>query len=286
MTMGLVPNGAKAGGQSRQWLRHAALSAGAIIIVAPFVWAMAISIRPPEEIFTRGLQLLPHSLAIARNYGKALTQMPLLHFLANGLFVCAAILIGQLVVLLPCSYALAKLDFAGRKALFALVVVGLMVPATALSLPLFLLVSAAGLIDSYAGLVLPWTISCLGIFLLRQVFAKVPDEIVEAARLDGLGEIEILIRIMLPMALPAVGAFSIFSFVRHWNDLLWPSVVVRSLDKATPPYGVMLFQSEEAGSDYGALMAGTVIIALPMIIAFVAAHKRFIDGVSLGGARR
>lgn len=268
-----------------QWLRHLALSAGAIVIVAPFVWAMAISVRPPEDIFTRELQLLPHSFAIARNYGKALTQMPLLHFLANGLLVCTAILICQLVVLLPCSYALAKLDFPGRKTLFALVIVGLMVPATALSLPLFLLVSAAGLIDSFAGLVLPWTISCLGIFLLRQVFARIPDEIVEAARLDGVSEIGILIRIMLPMALPAIGAFSIFSFVRHWNDLLWPSVVVRSIEKATPPYGVMLFQSDEAGSDYGALMAGTVIIALPMIVAFVAAHKRFIDGVSLGGAR-
>jgi multiple sugar transport system permease protein len=266
-------------------LRHLVLCTGAILILAPFVWAIAISVRAPEEIFTPSLQLLPSSWAAARNYGLALTQMPLLLFLWNGLVVCSAILVCQLVVMVPCSYALAKLEFPGRKTLFALVIIGMTIPSTVLSLPLFLMISKAGAIDSYAALVMPWSISVLGIFLVRQVFMKVPDEIIEAARLDGLSESGILIRIMLPMAMPAIGAFSIFSFVRHWNDLLWPSVVVRSVNMATPPYGVMLFQSEEAGSDFGALMAGAVIIALPMIIAFLVAQKRFMQGVSLGAAR-
>jgi multiple sugar transport system permease protein len=265
-------------------LRHLALCTGALLILAPFVWAIAISVRPPDEIITQDLHLLPRSFAAARNYGLALTQMPLLRFLCNGLVVCSAILVCQLVVLVPCSYALAKLSFPGRKTLFALVIIGMMVPPTVLALPLFVMVSGAGLIDSYAALVLPWTVSVLGIFLVRQVFMKVPNEIIEAARLDGLGEEEILLRIMLPMAMPAIGAFSIFSFVLHWNDLLWPSVVVRSLAMATPPYGVMLFQSEEAGSDYGALMAGAVIVAAPMILAFLLAQKRFMQGVSLGAA--
>lgn len=264
--------------------RHLVLCTGALLIVAPFVWAIAVSVRAPEEIFTQDLHLLPRSWAAARNYGLALTQMPLMLFLWNGLIVCTAILFCQLVVLVPCSYALAKLTFPGRKMLFALVIIGMLVPPTVLSLPLFVMVSSARLIDSYAALVLPWSVSVLGIFLVRQVFMKVPNEIIEAARLDGLGEGEILLRIMLPMAAPAIAAFSIFSFVRHWNDLLWPSVVVRSVGMATPPYGVMLFQSEEAGSDYGALMAGAVVIAIPMIIAFFIAQKRFLQGVSLGAA--
>lgn len=264
--------------------RHLVLCTGALLIVAPFVWAIAVSVRAPEEIFTQDLHLLPRSWAAARNYGLALTQMPLMLFLWNGLVVCTAILFCQLVVLVPCSYALAKLTFPGREMLFALVIIGMLVPPTVLSLPLFVMVSSARLIDSYAALVLPWSVSVLGIFLVRQVFMKVPNEIIEAARLDGLGEGEILLRIMLPMAAPATAAFSVFSFVRHWNDLLWPSVVVRSVGMATPPYGVMLFQSEEAGSDYGALMAGAVVIAIPMIIAFIIAQKRFLQGVSLGAA--
>jgi len=265
--------------------RHTFLALGAMFIVLPFVWAVAISVRAPEEIFTQELRLLPSTWAAARNYGMALSQMPLLLFLWNGLVVCAGILVCQLVVLLPCSYALAKLEFPGKKALFALVILGMMIPSTVLSLPLFVLTSTLKIVDTYAALILPWTISVLGIFLLRQVFKKVPNEIVEAARLDGLSEASILLRIMLPIAMPAVGAFSIFSFVRHWNDLLWPSVVVRSVEMATPPYGVMMFQSEEAGSDFGALMAGAVIIAAPMIIAFLVAQRRFIEGVSLGASR-
>lgn len=266
-------------------LRHFVLLTGSLIVLLPFLWAIAISLRPPNEIFTQELQILPQSFDAARNYGLALTRMPLGTFLLNGFIVCCGILSCQLLVMIPCAYALAKLHFTGRKTLFALVILGLMVPATALSLPLFLLVNSLKLVDSFGGLILPWSISVFGIFLLRQVFAKVPNDMIEAARLDGLGEFQILFMVMIPIAMPAIGAFCIYSFVHHWNDLLWPSIVTRSINMATPPYGVMLFQSDEAGSDYGALMAGTVIIAAPMIAAFLLFQKRFIDGMSLSAAK-
>jgi len=262
-------------------LRHLILIAGALFILAPFLWAFSISLRPPEEIFTAQLRLLPDHLAFERNYRVALTQMPLLRFLLNGLVVCSGILICQLLIMVPCAYALAKLKFAGRSLLLGLVLIALAIPTTALSLPLFILASKAQLIDSYGGLIAPWTISAFGIFLMRQVFSRVPDDVIEAARLDGLSEFEILLTIMLPLVWPAIGAFSIYSFAHHWNDLLWPSVVTRSVSMATPPYGVMLFQSDEAGSDYGALMAGALLIMTPMVVIFMLAREKFIAGMSL-----
>ncbi len=266
-------------------LRHLLLIAGALFILAPFLWAFSISLRPPEEIFSAQLRLLPDHLAFVRNYRLALTQMPLLRFLLNGLVVCSGILICQLLIMVPCAYALAKLRFSGRSLLLGLVLLALVIPTTALTLPLFILASKAQLIDSYAGLIVPWTISAFGIFVMRQVFSRVSDDVIEAARLDGLDEFEILLTIMLPLVWPAIGAFSIYSFAHHWNDLLWPSVVTRSVGMATPPYGVMLFQSDEAGSDYGALMAGALLIMTPMVVIFMLAREKFIAGLSLASTK-
>lgn len=263
------------------FLRHIILVLGVLFIIAPFIWAFLVSLRPPEEIFTSQLQFLPSHWAFERNYRLALTQMPLLRFLLNGFVVCLGILICQLLIMVPCAYALAKLDFIGKSLLFKLIILGLVVPTTALTLPLFIFVSQAHLVDTYAGLIMPWSISTFGIFLMRQVFSRMPNDVIEAARLDGMDEFEILTTMMLPRVLPAIGAFSIYSFAHHWNDLLWPSIVTRSIHMATPPYGVMLFQSDEAGSDYGALMAGALVIMAPMTVIYLLAREKFMTGMSL-----
>ena len=141
------------------------------------------------------------------------------------------------------------------------------------------------LLDSYAALVLPFTISVFGIFLMRQFFRTVPDDLIHAARLDGMGELEIVWRVMLPTAMPALLAFSIFSVVWHWNDYFWPLLVINSPHLATPPLGTMFFRNEEAGSAFGPLMAGTVLITAPLVLLFVVAQKRFIEGVTLTGVK-
>ena len=253
----------------------------AAFALLPFVWMVSLSLKPPEEIFQPDFHLWPTAFHGVENYRAALTAAPMFRFLLNGLLVCAAIFALQLLVCIPCAYALAKLRFHGRDTLFSAVLVALLLPAQALAIPHFVLLHVFGLLDTYAALILPWAISTFGIFLLRQFFRSIPDEIIHAARLDGLGEFEIIWRIMIPMTVPALAAFGIFSVVAHWNDLFWPLIAVRSAEISTPALGILLFRDDEAGQFLGPLMAGAVIIVAPLLLAFLIAQRRFIDGLAV-----
>lgn len=260
--------------------RHALLVVSAAFALLPFVWMISLSLKPPDEIFQPDFHLWPNTFHGVENYRVALTAAPMLRFLFNGFFVCVVIFALQLVICVPCAYALAKLRFRGRDTLFSAVLVGLIVPPQALAIPHFVLLYVFGLLDTYAALILPWIISAFGIFLLRQFFRTIPDEIIHAARLDGLGEFEIIWRIMMPMSAPALAAFGIFSVVAHWNDLFWPLIAVRSEDISTPALGILLFRDDEAGQFLGPLMAGATIIVAPLLLAFLFAQRRFIDGLA------
>jgi multiple sugar transport system permease protein len=266
-------------------VRHALLWLGLVVMLTPFVWMISTSLKPPNEIFSTHLTLLPNKWFAVENYGSAFTKVPLLRYLLNGVIVTAGIFALQLVVSLPAAYALAKLRFRGRDVLFAMVLVGLMIPAQAPAIPRYVMLYQVGLLDSYAALIIPFVFSAFGIFLMRQFFRTVPDDLMNAARIDGLGEFEILWRIMLPQALPAMLAFGVISIVTHWNDFFWPLVVIQTGDLATPPLGTLFFRNEEAGSDFGPLMAGTVVITAPLVLLFLAAQRRFIEGVTLTGMK-
>jgi multiple sugar transport system permease protein len=261
--------------------RHAFLILTAAFALLPFFWMVSLSLKPPEEIFQADFHFWPTVFHGVENYRVALTAAPMFRFLLNGLLVCAAIFALQLLVCIPCAYALAKLRFRGRDTLFSAVLVGLLLPPQALAIPHFVLLNVFGLLDTYAALILPWVISTFGIFLLRQFFRSIPDEIIHAARLDGLGEFEIIWRIMIPMTAPALAAFGIFSVVAHWNDLFWPLIAVRREEISTPALGILLFRDDEAGQFFGPLMAGAVIIVAPLLVAFLIAQRRFIDGLAV-----
>jgi multiple sugar transport system permease protein len=261
--------------------RHAILILTTAFALLPFLWMVSLSLKPPEEIFQADFHLWPTAFHGVENYRVALTAAPMFRFLLNGLLVCAAIFALQLLVCIPCAYALAKLRFRGRDTLFSAVLVGLLLPPQALAIPHFVMLNVFGLLDTYAALILPWAISTFGIFLLRQFFRSIPDEIIHAARLDGLGEFEIIWRIMIPMAAPALAAFGIFSVVAHWNDLFWPLIAVRREEISTPALGILLFRDDEAGQFLGPLMAGAVIIVAPLLLAFLIAQRRFIDGLAV-----
>ena len=266
-------------------LRHVVLLAGLTIVLAPFVWMVSTSLKPPNEIFSTKLSLLPTNWAAIENYRDAFAKVPLLRYLLNGAIVTGGIFFLQLLVALPCAYALAKLRFKGRDILFIMVLIGLMIPTQAPAIPRYVMLYQVGLLDTYAALILPFVFSAFGIFLMRQFFRTVPDDLMHAARLDGLGEFEILWRIMLPQAMPAMLAFGVISIVTHWNDFFWPLIVIQTGDLATPPLGTLFFRNEEAGSDFGPLMAGTVVITAPLVLLFLAAQRRFIEGVTLSGIK-
>ncbi|ODT16807.1 MAG: sugar ABC transporter permease [Hyphomicrobium sp. SCN 65-11] len=266
-------------------LRHAVLLGAAAIVLLPFIWMIVTSLKPQSEIFLSEIRWWPERLHAVENYTKAFERAPLGRFLLNGLIVTVAIFVLQALIALPAAYALAKLRFWGREVVFALVLFCILIPPQAIAVPVFLLFHHIGILDTYAALILPFTISAFGIFLMRQFFLTVPDDLVDAARMDGISEFGIVWRVMLPTAIPALTAFGIFSIVAHWNDYFWPLIAVNSKELFTPPVGVATFRNEEAGTDYGPLMAAATIIIAPLIIAFLLAQRRFIEGITFTGMK-
>jgi multiple sugar transport system permease protein len=241
--------------------------------------------RPQAEVFESIFGLLPRRFAGQENYSYALSKAPLLRFMLNGVIVCLGILVVQLLVAIPCAYALAKLRFPGRTAMFVLVLLGLCIPIQVPALPLYIALAELGLLNTYFAMMVPFFLSVFAIFLFRQFFRGYPDEIIHAARLDGVSEIEIVWRIVAPSAKPAIAAFAVFSIVAHWNDLYWPLIVITETRLAPPPLGMMYFSDAETGSNYGALTAGATIITAPLIIAFLLARRRFVQGITMTGIK-
>jgi multiple sugar transport system permease protein len=266
-------------------LVHAFLLAGAAFVLLPFVWMLVTSIKPPDEIFTATLRLWPRHLNAVENYTRALTSAPLLRFALNGLIVCAGILVVQLMVAIPCAYALAKLRFPGRNVLFVLTLLALAIPVQVPALPLYIALADIGLLNTYVSMMVPFFLSVFAIFLLRQFFKGFPDDILQAARLDGMSELEIVWRIVVPSAWPAIAAFAVFSFVAHWNDLYWPLIVISDVHLAPPPLGMLFFSDAETGSNYGALTAAATILTAPLVIAFLLARRQFIAGITMTGVK-
>lgn len=266
-------------------MRHALLIGGALLMLAPFIWMISTASKPQTEIFSSNVHLIPETFALWDNLRTAFAKADLWRFLLNGLIVTVSIFVLQVLAALPAAYALAKLRFLGRDTLFALVVFGILIPPQATAIPVFLMLHKVGLLDSYAAMILPFSVSVFGIFLMRQFFMTVPDDLIDAARMDGMSEFGIVWRVMLPAAIPALTAFGIFSVVAHWNDYFWPLIVINSPHLGTPPLGVANFRNNEAGTDYGPLMAAAIVIIAPLVIAFLLAQRRFIQGITLTGLK-
>ena len=266
-------------------LRHVVLMTLAVVIGAPFVWMVLCSFKTQSEILSAEIRLISHTWAAVENYTAALTRVPMLRFLLNGVIVTLVIFLLQVLVNLPAAYALAKLRFRGRSAFLGLVLLCLLIPVHATAIPTYIMFYKAGLLNTYASLILPFTISVFGIFLMRQFFMTVPDDLIDAARVDGMSEIGIVWRVMLPTAVPALVAFGIFSVVAHWNDYFWPLIVVADQALYTPPLGVAFFRLNDQGTSYGPLMAAATISIAPLVIAFLLAQRRFIEGITLTGMK-
>ncbi|RWF48078.1 MAG: carbohydrate ABC transporter permease [Mesorhizobium sp.] len=266
-------------------IRFALLSLGALMILAPYIFMISTAGKTQSDIFTSSLSLIPEHFYFAENFAKAFAKVPMATLLWNGVIVCGLIFFFQVLVAIPCAYAMAKLKFRAARLMMVLVMLGLLVPIHATALPLYVAFDRMSLLNSYTSLVAPFTISVFAIFMFLQFFRAMPDDLIHAARLDGMSELGIVARVIVPNAWPAVTAFAIFSVVAHWNDLYWPLIVVSKQAYATPPLGLMYFRAAEAGDDYGALMAATLIITLPLVVAFLFAQKRFVEGITMTGLK-
>jgi multiple sugar transport system permease protein len=261
------------------------LSIVALLMLAPYIWMLSVSIKPQEEVFKASLALWPENPSLILNYGKVLRTIPIWTYIVNGVIVCAGILFFQILFAAPAAYALAKLQFRGREFLFAFVILGLLVPYQTTAMPLYIGFHQTGLLNSYSALIAPFICSVFAIFMFRQFFRAIPDDLINAARLDGMGEFSIVWRVIMPNAWPAATAFGIFSVVAHWNDLFWPLIVIQKGSLYTPAMGILAFRSVEGGEDYGVLMAAAVLVTAPLVLAFLFAQRRFIEGITMTGLK-
>ena len=257
---------------------------GAWIMVFPFIWMISSSLKPTDEVYDSDFSIIPKTFKGFENYYGVLFDQPYLIFLMNSLIVCIGILVVQLLTAIPAAYALAKLKFRGSAILFGTVIASLTIPINVTSIPIYIGLVKVGLLDTYVSMMFPFFISVFAIFLFRQFFRGFPDSIIQAARIDGFTEIEIILRLILPSAVPAIAAFSVFSFVSHWNDLYWPLIVVQSQDKMTATLSMMQYQSS-FDTDYGRTFASATVVTAPMVIAFLFARRLFISGITMTGVK-
>lgn len=256
---------------------------GAIVTISPLVWNLLSSFKPTGEIVS-SRNWWPEAFTFD-NFVLLLTNAEFPRYFLNSAVVSIAIVLGNIILCSAVGYALAKLEFPGRKVVFAAVLVTFMVPSLVLFVPLFVTVAGMGLTNTYPGLILPFLITPLGVFVMRQFISQLPDELLEASRIDGAGEGTIFFRIVFPLCGPAVATVGILSFVSSWNNLLWPLVVAQTTDMYTLPVALTTLSQTEGALSYGPLLAGSLMTILPIILIFVFFQKYFIAGIASTGIK-
>jgi multiple sugar transport system permease protein len=282
-TMDAEPQPAEPGPRRANWV-YVVLAVGLLITLAPFLWMLLGSFKPEAELQRVPPTWWPETPTLG-NYRELFDRLDFPRFFANSVLVAVAVTAGNLVFCSMVGYALAKLDFAGKRLLFGLVLGMLMVPGVVTFVPLFVLVSNLGLVNTYPGLILPFLVTPLGVFLMRQFIMGLPDELIEAARIDGAGEWRIFYRVILPLCGPPLATLGILTFLHSWNNFLWPLVVAQSEDKYTLPVALALYSVGQNATRYGLLMAGAVVIIIPVVALFIALQRYFVQSVATTGIK-
>jgi multiple sugar transport system permease protein len=254
---------------------------GGLGMVFPFVWMVVSSLKSASEIYS--LSLVPPNPSLA-NYREVLDETPFVRWFANSLLVALITTASVAFFDSLVGYVLAKFRFPGRQVIFVVILSTLMVPTEMLVIPWYVLAINMHWTDSYWGIMFPGVISAFGIFLMRQFFMGVPDDLLDAARLDGFSEFRIFWKIALPLVKPALAALCIFTFLGNWNAYIWPLIVVRSEEMRTLPVGVAFFSSE-AGSAFHLIMAAAAMATIPVILVFIVFQRQIIKGIALTGVK-
>jgi len=271
----------RARGDPRVVLSYLILAAGSLVVAFPFFWMVASSLKPLAEIFD--VRFLPTQPTI-ENYAEVLTRTQFPMWFANSLIIAAITTVSVAFFDALVGYALAKLQFPGRGIIFVLILATLMIPTEMLVIPWYIMSSANGWINTYWGIMFPGLITAFGIFLIRQFMSGVPDELLDAGRIDGVGEFGLFWRIALPQVKPAMAALCIFTFLGNWNAFLWPMIVIQTPNMRTLPVGLALF-SGEAGSSWNLIMAGSALAIIPVLLVFLVLQRQIIEGIVLTGLR-
>jgi multiple sugar transport system permease protein len=282
-----APTGRRSEGRVRKPLLYVIASLGLLVMAAPLLWMALSAFKTKKDLTASPPVWLPSQWTLS-NFSQLLDQLDMPRYFMNSLIVAVLVTVCNLLFCSMVGYALAKLDFTGRSRVFGVVLIALMVPGNLLILPLYVLMNKLSLIDTYAGLVLPFAAGAFGVFLMRQFMQSVPDELLEAARIDGAGEWYIFFRIVLPLVRPALATLAIFTFLGSWNNFVWPLIATNDPGKYTLPVALATFANDPnrtiAGGN-GMLMAGSLLVVLPVLVVFIALQRHFTQGIATAGLK-
>lgn len=260
-------------------VNHGALSLVAIAFLFPFFWMVSNAVRSNAEVTAMPVRILPEVFEWG-NFAATWTRLPFGHFFLNSTIIAGAVTAITVVVSCLSGYAFARLRFRGRETLLLGFIGTLMVPPLMLIIPLFLIVNELGLVNTFPGVILPVSFGTFGAFLMRQFFLSIPMELEEAARIDGASRLRILVSIIVPLSMPAIGLLSLFTFMSQWNSFLWPLIVMTGADNATLPVGLTQFQTQQ-GTQWNYLMAGATLSMLPGIVLAIVLQKLIYNSIAL-----
>jgi multiple sugar transport system permease protein len=269
--------------RAEPWLVNGALAGAAVIALFPLAWMLAVSVMAPGEASGSPPPLIPASPTLA-SYRALFARADVGRHLANSLGLALAATVLSLAFNVTAGYAFAKLRFAGRDLIWKFLVGVMLVPAQVAMIPLFLMCKQVGLVNSYAGVLVPSLASVFGIFLVRQYAHSIPDELLEAARIDGAGELRIFWSIVLPVLRPVLVTLAIFAFLGSWNDFLWPLIVLSDDARQPLPVAIAALSREHAG-DSELMMAGAVVTVLPVLAVFIALQRHYLSGLVAGSVK-
>lgn len=255
-----------------------------VIIVVPLFWILATSLKERSDIYVRPAHWWPQPVTGA-NYLDVTTRIPFLSFLRNSLILTAAISTAKIILGVLSAYALSLLRFPGRTIVFVIVIAALMVPNQITVISNYALISQLGWRNTYQGIIIPLAGVAFGTFLMRNHFLSLPGEIIEAARMDGAGPLKLLWRVVMPMSWPTLVAFSLITVVNEWNEYLWPFLMSDDQRTAPLPVGLTLLQNNEGLTNWGPVMAGTVLAMLPILILFLVLQRQMIKGLTAGAVK-
>lgn len=264
-------------------LLYLALITGAVLMVLPFAYMLSTSLKPLSEVFATPVKWIPSEIKW-ENFTTVWREHPIGRYFKNSIIVAVSVTALNLLTCSLAGYAFAKFKFPGRTLMFGIVLATLMIPLASMIIPLFMVVKTLGWVDSYWGLILPAGTSAFGIFLMRQHMLTIPDDLLDAARLDGASEPRIFAGLIVPMSKTALSSLAIFIFMWNWDSFFWPLLVTTDDHYRTLPLGIALFESSY-GTNYPQLMAVALMAMLPVLIVFLVLQRNFIEALTMSGVK-
>jgi multiple sugar transport system permease protein len=271
------------GSQGERLLIHAVLALGLVLTLAPLLWMVSASLMPAGEASVYPPRLVPSRVTL-EHYVSLFSRLNLARYFLNSLLIASAITLISLLLNSMAGYAFAKLRFAGRDAIFRMLLSALVVPAQVAMLPLFLMLKQLGLINTWWGVIVPGMTSIFGIFLIRQYALSIPDSLLEAARIDGASEFKIYWWVVLPVCRPILVTLAVFTFMGAWNDFMWPLIVLTDEAMYTLPVALANLLGEHV-QDSELMMAGSVLTILPVMVLFIFVQRAYIEGITAGSLK-